>query len=71
MVALEQDADGGYIAIVRALPGCVSEGDTRDEVMTNIRKAADLYIEHRIAAGDPVPTEAGREYFELEPSARE
>jgi predicted RNase H-like HicB family nuclease len=33
--------------------------------MRNIRAAADLYIEDCIAAGDPVPTEAGREYFEL------
>jgi len=43
----------------------VSQGDTRDEVTRNIREAADLYIEDCIAAGDPVPTEAGREYLEL------
>ena len=64
-VILEQEADGGFVAIVPALPGCVSQGDTRDEVMRNIREAADLYIEDCIAAGDPVPTEAGREYFEI------
>jgi predicted RNase H-like HicB family nuclease len=64
-VILEQEADGGYVATVPALPGCVSQGDIRDEVMRNIREAADLYIEDCIAAGDPVPTEAGREYFEL------
>src|SRR4029077_4560546 len=64
-VILEQEADSGYVATVLALPGCVSQGDTRDEVTTNIRKAADLYIEDCIAAGDPVPTEVGREYFEL------
>ncbi len=45
--------------------GCVSQGGTRDEVMRNIRETADLYIEDCIAAGDPVPTEAGREYCEL------
>jgi predicted RNase H-like HicB family nuclease len=61
----EQEADGGYVATVPALPGCVSQGDTRDDVMRNIREAADLYIEDYIAAGDPVPNEAGREYFEL------
>jgi predicted RNase H-like HicB family nuclease len=64
-VILEREADGGYIATVPALPGCVSQGDTRDEVTRNIREAADLYIEDCIAAGDPVPTEAGKEYFEL------
>ncbi len=64
-VVLEQQADGGYVAMVPALPGCVSQGNTREEVTWNIREAADLYMEDRIAAGDPVPTEAGREYFEL------
>ena len=62
---LEREADGGYVATVPALPGCVSQGDTRDEVMRNIREAADLYIEDCIAAGDPIPTEAGREYLEV------
>jgi predicted RNase H-like HicB family nuclease len=69
-VILEQEPDGGYVASVPALPGCVSQGDTRDEVMKNIREAADLYIEDCIAAGDPVPTEAGREYFELQTGTR-
>jgi predicted RNase H-like HicB family nuclease len=62
---LEREPDGGYVATVPALPGCVSQGETRDEVIKNIREAADLYIEDCIANGDPVPTEAGREYFEL------
>ena len=41
-VVLEREADGGYVATVPALPGCVSQGDTRDEVMENIRGAANL-----------------------------
>ncbi len=64
-VVLEREEDGGYVAIVPALPGCVSQGDTREEVFRNIREAADLYIEDCIAVGDPVPTEVGREYVEL------
>ncbi len=58
IVVLEREADGGYVATVPALPGCVSPGDTREEVTSNIREAADLYIEDCIATGDPVPTEA-------------
>lgn len=65
-VILEQDPDGGYVAIVPALPGCVSQGKTRTEVMANIREAAELYIEDCVAAGDPVPTEAGKEFVELQ-----
>ena len=64
-VILEREPDGGYVATVPALPGCISEGDTREEALTNIREAADLYIEDCIASGDPVPAEAGREYVEL------
>jgi predicted RNase H-like HicB family nuclease len=70
-VILEQEADGGYVATVPALPGCVSQGDTRDEVMRNIREAADLYIEDCIAADDPVPIEVGREYCELTTGAKQ
>ena len=28
-----------------SLPGCISEGDTRDEALANIREAIDLYLE--------------------------
>jgi len=69
-VILEREPDGGYVATVPALPGCVSQGDTRDEVMENIRQAADLYIEDCIASGDPVPAEAGIEYVELKTGTR-
>jgi predicted RNase H-like HicB family nuclease len=65
-VILEQEPDGGYVATVPALPGCVSQGKTRAEVMTNIREAAELYIEDCLAAGDPVPNEAGKEFVELQ-----
>jgi len=68
-VILEQEPDCGFVAIVPALPGCVSQGDTREQVMTNIREAIELYIEDCIAAGDPVPTEVGKEFVEV-PSPR-
>lgn len=64
-VVLEQEPDGGFVASVPALPGCVSQGDTRAEAMSNIREAIELYVEDCVANGDPVPTEAGREYVEL------
>ena len=64
-VILEKEDDGGYVATVPALPGCVSQGDTRDEVIANIREAAELYIEDCVEHGDPVPQETGREYIEL------
>jgi predicted RNase H-like HicB family nuclease len=64
-VILEQEADGGFVAIVPALPGCVSQGDTRSEALANIHEAIDLYIEDCKDAGDPVPVEAGKEFIEV------
>jgi predicted RNase H-like HicB family nuclease len=69
-VILDQESDGGYVAIVPTLPGCVSQGDSREEALANIREAAELYIEDCIEAGDPVPTESGREFIELTTGAR-
>jgi len=65
-VVLEREDDGGYVASVPALPGCVSQGDTRSEALNNIREAIELYVEDCRDAGDPVPTEAGKEFVEIE-----
>ena len=64
-VILEREADGGYVANVPVLPGCVSQGDTREEALRNIREAMELYIEDCREAGDPVPHEEGREFVEV------
>ena len=37
--------DGGYTVYVPALPGCLSEGDTKEEALKNIREAIELYLE--------------------------
>ena len=68
-VVLEMESDGGYVASVPALPGCVSQGDNRDEALSNIREAMHLYIEDCRAAGDPMPTEAGKEFIEIDAAA--
>ena len=65
-VVLEQEEDGGYVVSVPALPGCVSQGGTRDEALNNIREAIGLYVDDCRDAGDPVPTDAGREFVEVE-----
>ena len=44
-VILEPSEDGGYTVFVPSLPGCISEGDTIDEAMANIREAIELYLE--------------------------
>jgi predicted RNase H-like HicB family nuclease len=44
-VILEPSEDGGFTATVPALPGCISEGDTVEQAMANIREAIELYLE--------------------------
>jgi len=44
-VILEPSEEGGYTVVVPALPGCISEGDTREEALENIREAIALYLE--------------------------
>jgi predicted RNase H-like HicB family nuclease len=44
-VVLEPSEEGGFTAIVPALPGCISEGETREAVLVNVREAIALYLE--------------------------
>ncbi len=44
-VLIEQDEDGGYVGKVPELPGCLSQGDTLDELMANIKEAIELCLE--------------------------
>lgn len=44
-IALEPSEDGGFTAYVPALPGCISEGETAQEAMANLREAIELYLE--------------------------
>ena len=43
-VMLEPSEEGGFAAYIPTLPGCISEGDTVDEAMVNIREAVELSI---------------------------
>jgi predicted RNase H-like HicB family nuclease len=44
-IVLEPSDEGGYTAYVPTLPGCVSEGNLRDEALSNMREAIELYLE--------------------------
>lgn len=41
----ESSKNGGFTAIIPALPGCISEGDSFEESVANIQEAASLYLE--------------------------
>jgi predicted RNase H-like HicB family nuclease len=65
-VVLEQESDGGYFATVPTLPGCVSQGDTREEAILHIRDSIEVYIEDCPEAGEAVPIDAGLEFVDVE-----
>ena len=44
-VILEPSDEGGFTAIVPSLPGCISEGNTKEEALKNIKDAVELYLE--------------------------
>lgn len=52
---IEQDEDGVFIAEVPALPGCISQGNTRKEALWNIQEAITAYLESLKAHNDPIP----------------
>ena len=55
VVLIPDNDTGGYTVIVPSLPGCISEGDTVEEALANIREAIELHVESMIAHGEIVP----------------
>jgi len=56
-VVLLADAKKGYTAVVPALPGCVSEGDTVEEALDMVAEAISLYLESAGEHGEEIPVE--------------
>jgi predicted RNase H-like HicB family nuclease len=54
-VVLYPGEDGYMVAEVPSLPGCVSQGKTRDEALANVREAISLHEEVLRDRGEPVP----------------
>jgi predicted RNase H-like HicB family nuclease len=44
-IVLEPSEDGGYTVFVPSLPGCISEGNSKDDAVNNIKEAIELYLE--------------------------
>jgi len=44
-VVLEEQEEGGYVAYIPELPGCHTQGETKEEALQNIQEAKDAYLE--------------------------
>jgi predicted RNase H-like HicB family nuclease len=64
-VLIEQDEDGVYIAEVPSLPGCISQGQTREQAIENIKEAIAGYLESLEAHGEPIPPQITEELVEV------
>jgi predicted RNase H-like HicB family nuclease len=59
-VTLERDEDGVWVVECPSIPGCVSEGATREEALANIKNAIQLCLEVRAERGMPLTVETAQ-----------
>lgn len=57
VTTLDRNEDGVWIAECPSIPGCVSQGETRDEALANIREAIAACLEVRAERGLPLTLE--------------
>jgi predicted RNase H-like HicB family nuclease len=57
LVTVDRDEDGVWVAECPSIPGCVSQGETREEAAENIREAIALCLQVRAERGLPLTVE--------------
>ncbi len=62
-VTLYPDREGGYVAQIKDLPGCLTQGETLEETMANINEARELWIETAYESGDEIPLPSTEENY--------
>ncbi|MEW5718802.1 MAG: type II toxin-antitoxin system HicB family antitoxin [Chloroflexota bacterium] len=60
-ITLDRDEDGVWIAECPAIPGCVSQGKTKEEAVENVHDAIQLCLEVRAEQGLPLTIETRRD----------
>jgi predicted RNase H-like HicB family nuclease len=65
-VTVEADEDGVFVAECPALPGCVSQGKTRDEAIANIKDAIEGYLASLKKHGEAAPLPITEEIIEVQ-----
>ena len=64
-IYLEPDEDGIFVGTCPSLPGCISQGQTREEATENIREAIDGYVISLRKHGEAVPPSIFEEVIEV------
>ncbi len=64
-IEIEQDEDNIFIAECPSLPGCISQGTTRQEALINIKDAISGYLQSLKKHGEPIPPSIDEEIVEI------
>jgi antitoxin HicB len=64
-VVIEQDEDGVFVVTCPSLPGCVSQGETRDQALANITDAIEGYLASLAKHQEPIPPAITEETVEV------
>jgi len=64
-ILIDQDEDGIFVAECPSLPGCVSQGKTRKEALSNIHDAIRGYLESLKKHNEPIPPTIDEEIIEV------
>jgi predicted RNase H-like HicB family nuclease len=64
-IVIEQDEDGHFVATCPSLPGCISEGNTREEAKANIADAIAGYLASLRKHDEPIPPPITEEIIEV------
>jgi len=64
-IILEQDEDGVFVAECPTLPGCISQGNSREEALVNIQEAIKGYLESLRKHDEPIPPSIEEEVVEV------
>ena len=59
-ITIDRDEDGVFVAECPSIPGCVSQGVTREEALANVREAIALCLEVRAERGMPLTVETAQ-----------
>ena len=62
---IEQDENGTFVVECPSLPGCISQGKTRQEALDNIKDAINGYIESLKKHNEPIPPSIEEEIVEI------
>ncbi len=64
-ILIKQDEDGAFVSEVPELPGCISQGETREDAITNIKDAISGYVQSLKKHDEPIPFSISEETVEI------